>query len=152
MKQTPRREGDRPSVSTEGPQRQLNQRATPEIWGRLVAEAFALPHVIEGHSQVSPATSRALHLDDQADELHPETSLAPGLRLEPAHIHGVSDTSVHLCLPAERGAELTELGWGEPHQYEDYGTEFLIYAPRTHSEVATVVSFIQESITYARGH
>jgi hypothetical protein len=91
-----------------------------------------------------------VHLSDQPNERRPDTSLAPGRRLEPAHIHGVSDTSIHLCLPAERGAELTELGWAQPHQYEDYGTEFLIYAPRTPAEIATVVSFVQESIDFAR--
>lgn len=63
----------------------------------------------------------------------------------------MSDTSVHLCLPAERGAQLMKLGWAEPHQYEDYGTEFLIYGPRTPTEATRVVSFIQESIRYARG-
>lgn len=149
--QAPPRDGERPIVSTEGPQRQLSQRSTPEIWGRLVAEVFALPGVIEGHSAVSPASSRAVHLVDQVDELSPETSLAPGRRLEPVHLHGVSDTSVHLCLPADRGAALTDLGWAQPHQYEDYGTEFLVYAPRTLAEIGIVVSFIQESIRFAQG-
>jgi hypothetical protein len=44
-----------------------------------------------------------------------------------------------------------ELGWAEPHQYEDFGTEFLLYAPRTIDEVAIVVSFVEESIRFARG-
>ncbi|WP_447523458.1 luciferase domain-containing protein [Salinibacterium sp. NYA9b] len=62
----------------------------------------------------------------------------------------VSDTSLHLCLPAERGQELAKLGWGQPHQYEDFGTEFLIYGPRTTSEVDAVVSIIEESLVFAR--
>lgn len=65
---THRREGPRPTVSTNGPQRQLDQQSPPAVWG------------------------------------------------EPVHLHGVDDTSVHLVLPPERGRELVELGWAEPHQ------------------------------------
>jgi hypothetical protein len=112
------RRGERPAVSDAGPQRQLTDRATPELWGALVGSAVALPGVEEGHSQVSPASSRALFLRDQRDHVVPWTSLAPDGRLEPVHLHGVEDTSVHLCLPVARGVELTELGWAIPHQYE----------------------------------
>ncbi|TFD46396.1 hypothetical protein E3T55_17275 [Cryobacterium frigoriphilum] len=80
----------------------------------------------------------------------PETSLAPGKRLERVHLHGVHDTSVHLCLPAMRGAELTKLGWSQPHQYEDYGIEFMIYGPRTEEELELVLSIIIESLSFAR--
>ncbi|QAV71648.1 hypothetical protein ESZ53_10405 [Salinibacterium sp. UTAS2018] len=116
----------------------------------MAQRTFALPHVVEGHSQVSPASSRAVFLNDQRLERAPETSLAPGQRLEPVHLHGVSDTSLHLCLPAERGRELAGLGWGEPHQYEEFGTEFLIYGPRSIDELDAVVSIIEESINFAR--
>lgn len=84
-------------------------------------------------------------------QLVARTSLAPGKRLEPVHLHGVHDTRIHPCLPKERGAELTELGWAEPHQYEDFGTEFLIYGPRTGAELDFVLSVIGESIRFARG-
>ncbi|WP_240606059.1 luciferase domain-containing protein [Planctomonas deserti] len=80
----------------------------------------------------------------------PWTSLAPDGSLEPVHIHGVGDTSVHLCLPAARGAELTELGWATPHQYADFGTEFLIYGLRCAPELDVVLSLIEESIAFAR--
>lgn len=144
------REGGRPLISAEGPQRQLSQQSSPGIWGRLVAGTFAMDLVIEGHSQVSPPSSRAVFLVDVPDEHSPETSLAPGKRLEPVHLHGVHDTSVHLCLPAARGTELTELGWAEPHQYEDFGTEFMIYGPRTEAELEFVLSIIAESVSFAR--
>jgi hypothetical protein len=137
-------------VSEEGPQRQLTDRSTPELWGRLVARAFALPDVVEGHSQVSPASSRALFLLDRETPIEPWTSLAPDGRLEPVHLHGVDDTSTHLCLPAARGLELTELGWATPHQYEDFGTEFLVYGPRDDSELEVVLSIVEESIAFAR--
>ncbi|TFD64946.1 MULTISPECIES: luciferase family protein [Cryobacterium] len=83
-------------------------------------------------------------------ERAPETSLAPNQRLEPVHIHGVSDTSLHLCLPASRGKELTAQVWAEPHQYEDFGTEFMIYGPRTEEELGIVLSIVDESLVFAR--
>jgi hypothetical protein len=128
----------------------LTDRAAPERWGRLVARAFALADVIEGHSQVSPASSRGLFLRDLEAPIVPWTSLAPEGRLEPVHLHGVDDTSVHLCLPARRGFRLTELGWAIPHQYEDFGTEFLVYGPRDDAELDVVVSLIEESVAFAR--
>lgn len=144
------RPGERPLVSTEGPQRQLTQHASAALWGQLVARTFELPGVEEGHSQVSPVSSRAVFLADYLTERAPETSLAPGQRLEPVHLHGVSDTSVHLCLPRERGQRLTDLGWAEPHQYEDFGTEFLVYGPRDARELEVVLGIIRESLEFAR--
>lgn len=148
---TQSRAGDRPRVSAEGPQKQVSQQSSPELWGMLVARVFALEGVEEGHSQVSPADSRAVFLVDLREERAPETSLAAGRRLEPVHLHGVSDTSIHLCLPAERGQELTKLGWAEPHQYEDFGTEFMVYGPRDEIELEIVLSIVEESIAFARG-
>ena len=146
----PPRPGERPTVSTEGPQTQLTQIASPELWGRLVAAVFDIQSTVEGHSQVSPASSRAAFLEDMPGERAPETSLAPKQRLEPVHIHGVSDTSLHLCLPASRGKELTAQVWAEPHQYEDFGTEFMIYGPRTEEELGIVLSIVDESLVFAR--
>lgn len=144
------RVGDRPRVSTEGPQRQLDQQAPPAVWGELVAAVFALPGVVEGHSAVSPASSRAVHLTGVAAPIEPRRSLAPAdARFEPAHLHGVDDTSLHLVLDPARGAELVDLGWAEPHQYEDWGTEFLVYGPRDDGELAVVLSIVRESIAWA---
>lgn len=150
MSDLPARPGPRPEVSTSGPQTQLSQRSSPELWGRLIAEALALPGVEEGHSQVSPASSRAVFLVDLREPRRPETSLAPDGRAEPVHLHGVDDTSLHLVLPAGRGAELAALGWAEPHQYGDFGTEFLVYGPRDDAELGIVLSIVRESLVYAR--
>lgn len=148
---TRQRPGDRPQTSDQGPHRQLTQKSPPAVWGELVARLFALDGVQEGHSQVSPASSRAVFLTDQEQEHAPETNLAPGRRLEPVHLHGVFDTSVHLVLPHARGEELVALGWAEAHQYEDFGTEYMIYGPRDAAEVEAVVSVVEESIAFARG-
>lgn len=134
-----------------GPHRQLDQRATPELWGRLVAEVFALPHTLEGRSQVSPASSRAVLFDDLREVVDPTTSLAPGPPLEPVHIHGVTDTSSHLCLPPDRARQVCALGWGEPHGYADHDTEIMVYGPRDALEVRVVLGLIRESLDHARG-
>jgi hypothetical protein len=143
------RPGERPRTSNEGPHRQLDQLASPALWGELVGRVFGLDGVVEGISQVSPPSSRAVFLVDMSEELSPETSLAPGERLEPVHLHGVQDTSVHLVLPPDRGAELVRLGWAEPHQYADFDTEFMIYGPRDDRELAGIVSIIEESLAFA---
>ncbi|MEO6115501.1 MAG: hypothetical protein ABIP33_03865 [Pseudolysinimonas sp.] len=144
------RAGERPTISTDGPQTQLTQQSSPELWGRLVSASFELPGTVEGHSQVSPPSSRAVFLADRVDEASPESSLAPGQRLEPVHLHGVHDTSLHLCLPTSRGAELIAAGWAEPHQYGDYGTELLVYGPRDDDELAVVLGLIAESLAFAQ--
>lgn len=145
-----RRSGRRPQTSSEGPHRQLDQRASAGLWGELVGRVFDLDGVIEGVSQVSPPSSRAVFLIDLADERQPQTSLAPGQRLEPVHLHGVQDTSVHLVLPRERGDELVRLGWAEAHQHAEFGTEFMIYGPRDADELAAVVSVVEQSLAFAR--
>ncbi len=144
------RPGERPRTSSEGPHRQLDQRAPAAMWGEMVSRVFQLDGVVEGVSQVSPASSRAVFLVDMLDQLTPETSLAPGRRLEPLHLHGVEDTSLHLVLPPDRGVELVRLGWAEPHQYADFGTEFMVYGPRDSGELEAIVSFIEESLVFAR--
>ncbi len=51
------RPGPRPTTSSDGPHRQLDQLAPPALWGELAQRVFALDGVVEGHSQVSPAAS-----------------------------------------------------------------------------------------------
>ncbi len=66
------------------------------------------------------------------------------------HLHGVDDTSIHVVLPPDRGRELDALGWAEPHQFEDHGTEFLVYGPRDRHELELVLTVIQESLAWSR--
>ena len=118
----------------------------------MAAALFSLPHVIEGHSAVSPASSRALFLNDLLVPRIPETSLAPPTeRLEPVHLHGVSDTSLHLCLPRDRALEVCASGWGEPHHYAGHESEIMVYGPRDRDELETVLGIVRESLAFARG-
>ncbi|MBK5249392.1 MAG: hypothetical protein JJE50_08130 [Actinomycetales bacterium] len=145
------RSGTAPTTSDDGPHRQVDQLAPPALWGELVAAATALPGVVEGHSQVSPASSRALFLREVLETREPSSSLAPvGQRLEPVHLHGVDDTSIHLCLPPDRAEQVCALGWGEPHQYGDYGTETMVYGPRDDAELAVVLGLVESSLAFAR--
>ena len=150
MTLTPRR-GPRPTTSDEGPHRQVDQLSPAALWGELVLAATTIDGVREGHSSVSPATSRALFLDGLDRTTVPATSLAaPEQRLEPVHLHGVTDTSLHLCLPRARAEEVCAAGWGEPHQYADHATEIMVYGPRDADELAVVLGLVRESLDSAR--
>ena len=150
MKFVQGRKGERPATSVVGAHRQVTQQSSPEMWGRLVARATAPPHVVEGHSTVSLPSTRALFFDDLTDVRDPSTSLASNKRLEPVHLHGVKDTSLHLCLSQQRVLELCVTGWGEVHAHGDHGTEMMIYGPRDDEELDFVVSLITESLAFAR--
>ena len=83
--------------------------------------------------------------------MRPETSLAPpDKKLEPVHIHGVRDTSIHLCLPRDRVDDVIAAGWGEEHPYGDWRSEIMVYGPRSDDEVETVLALIEESLSWAR--
>ena len=152
MSDLPTRLGDRPRTSPTGSHRQVNHHSPPSLWGRMAGALFTLPHVVEGHSAVSVASSRALFLDNLLVPRIPQTSLAPPTeRLEPVHLHGVTDTSLHLCLPRERAVEVCASGWGEPHTYAGHETEIMVYGPRDRDELATVIGIVRESLAYARG-
>ena len=144
------RSGGRPTLSMSGPQRQLDQRTPPALWGEMVAAVLALPGVVEGHSAVSPASSRAVFLEGVERAPSPERSLAPiDARFEPVHLHGVTDTSLHLVIHPAYGRRLSALGWAEPHQYGERGTEYLVYGPRDADELRVVVAIIRESLAWA---
>jgi hypothetical protein len=116
----------------------------------LIARAVQFDGVIEGHSSVSRGPTRALLLTNLSEISAPETSLSPREPLESVHIHGVTDTSTHLCLPVERAIEICELGWGEVHPFGDFGTEIMVYGPRDDRELGVILSIIGESLLFAR--
>ena len=143
--------GDRPRTSTEVPHRQLNQHATPRLWNALAEAVFALPGVVEGQSFVGTSSSRAVFLEDLLEPRSANTSLAPITeRLEPVHLHGIEDTSLHLCLPADRAHEVCIFGWGEPHRFGRRPTDIMVYGPRDLEEVEVVLGLVRESLAFAR--
>lgn len=144
----PTRSGDRPETSKEGPHSQRTQNASPSIWGELVAKAFAIEGVTQGHSRVSMADSMAGLILGLPKE-HGAWSLATEGPIEVFHIHGVSDTSIHAVLPTERTKEVIEKGWGEPHTYADFDTQIMLYAPRNSEETDIIVGLLRESVALA---
>ena len=143
------RAGERPDTSKEGPHAQLTQNASPSVWGEFVAKAFAIEGITQGHSTVSMADSMAGLLLDLPKE-HGAWSLAVEGRVEPFHIHGVKDTSIHAVLPPARAKEVCNKGWGEPHTYADFETQIMIYAPRNEEEIDVIVGLLEESVLFAR--
>ncbi len=150
MSPLPKRSGFKPNISSSGPHAQLSDQSSPELWGRLIFESIAMEHVVEGRSSVSPLTSRALLFDDISAIISPETSLSPTEPLEPVHIHGFHDTSIHACLPIKRVLEVCLTGWGESHAHADHETEIMIYGPRNEEELEVVLGLIRESLNFAR--
>lgn len=144
----PTRSGDRPETSKEGPHSQRTQNASPRIWGELVAKAFAIEGVTQGHSRVSMADSMAGLVLELPKE-HGSWSLATDGPIEAFHIHGVTDTSIHAVLPPERAKEVIEKGWGEPHTYADFDTQIMLYAPRNSEETDILVGLLSESVEFS---
>ena len=145
----PTRYGDRPETSKEGPHSQRTQNASPSIWGELVAKAFAIEGVTQGHSRVSMADSMAGLVVGLPKE-HGAWSLATDGPIEAFHIHGVTDTSIHAVLPSEIAMEVIKKGWGEPHTYADFDTQIMLYAPRTHEEIEVIVALLTKSVALAK--
>lgn len=147
----PCRTGPKPQTSIEGSQSQLTENSSPELWGRLMHLAITEHNVVEGISSVSLQSSRAIFFRDLRKTVVPWTSLAPAeKRLEPVHIHGVHDTSIHLCMTTDRAQELVALGWGVMRPHSDFDTAILVYGPRDEKELQIVLGFIRESLTVAR--
>ena len=145
-----KRSGERPLTSNAGPHSQLSDQSSVQIWSALIAECLKYPHVVKGVSSVSSKTSVALLFDDLTQITNPASSLSPMEPLEPVHIHGQHDTSLHLCLLLSYAQEVCELGWGEVHQFADYGTEIMIYGPRNEHELEIVLGLVRESLQFAR--
>jgi phospholipase/carboxylesterase len=144
-----RRAGDPPETGE--PLRQLTQRATPELWGRLVYEATRLPYVREGRCPGGAADARALVVADRDEPAVPEATLAPGEAVTPVQLHGVHDTSTRLLLPSWRAGQVCADGWAVACAHGDSATELLVFGPRDEAELAVVVGLIAESIAFARG-
>jgi Family of unknown function (DUF5519) len=135
-------------TSKTGPHKQLTDNSPEEIWNELVSRAFDLPEIERGNSSVSLADTIAGLLPNSPQK-HGEWSLAVTGNVEPFHIHGMSDASIHLVLPSMRAREIYMCGWGEPHTYADFDTQVMIYAPRDENEILVALQLIRESRDFA---
>lgn len=148
----PARRGDRPRTHPVTPHEQLDQNAPREMQEALYERMRNLPGVVEGRSNVSLPTSRALHLDLRAGS-GPWTAFMVGREF--AHLHGYHDGSMHLALPPELRDEAIEKGWGELHpvagKYGVPDTAVMTYGPRDEEELEIAWGFVEASYDYARG-
>jgi hypothetical protein len=151
QKELPFRQGERPSTSNVGPHSQLTLNASPAIWGQLVAKAFSIQGVTQGHSRVSMADSMAGLLVGLPQE-HGPWSLATEGPVEVFHIHGVKDTSIHAVLPSDRAREVVDKGWGEPHTYADFETQVMLFAPRDLDEIQVIAGLLAEGVHFANSN
>jgi hypothetical protein len=145
----PRRLGVAPAIDDEGPVWQRDQRAVPAVWVAVWSALRRLPGVVQGSSALAEPGTRAV-LVPTVREPQPGTSFAEaGHPLEPAHLHGPCDTSLHVVLPRDRGAVVTAQGWGIPCPLAVHGTELILFAPRDETELAVVIALATESVQWA---
>ena len=139
------RPGPRPVTDGPVPHRQVTQTAPRTLQDRLYEELVQLPGVYGGPSHVSVPGARALHLHESDAAGPPEAFQA---RTEFAHIHPLTDGSMHICLPERVRTQAVELGWAEPHP--TFGT-LMVYGPRDDKEYAVARALLQASYAFAKG-
>ncbi|WAB82945.1 hypothetical protein OVN20_07425 [Microcella daejeonensis] len=145
----PPRPGPVPRLDEQGPLWQRDQRAAPALWVAVWDALRGIPGVIIGPSAMAEPDARAVLVPPVTNPVD-GTSFAPrGTPLEPAHLHGPRDTSLHLVLPRDRGAEVIDRGWGVPCPYARFGTELILFAARDDEELAVVASLAREGVLWA---
>lgn len=143
------RTGRPPAIDDDGPVWQLDQRAVPTTWVAVWDALRSVPGVIAGASALDEPGSRAVLVPSVTFPV-PGTSFAvDGNPLEPAHLHSPSDTSIHIVLPAERGALLIAQGWAIRCPRAVHGTELILFGPRDEAELEVVVALARESVRWA---
>jgi Family of unknown function (DUF5519) len=153
MTELPPRPGGRPEARPGNPHQQLTQNAPADLQERLWQRMTGLDHVRTGRSVISLPDTRALHLEPQYAG-GPATAFTPG-STEFAHLHGVDDGSLHLCLPEDQAVDAIAQGWAEYHPAVLMGmlppTLVMVYGPRDDAELDVVAGFVERSYAYARG-
>lgn len=153
MQNLPTRTGPRPQTTVHNPHRQLNQNGAPEVQDMLIDEVLALDGVKLGDSVIAGENARAFILDNPLAQ-GPDDAFF-GATGEFAHIHEPTDGSLHVRLPLEEAEYAVGKGWGEAHPMgQRMGwpmTNIMIYCPRDRAEVATIMTILQRSYSFACG-
>lgn len=138
-----RRAGPRPATTRTNPHTQLSQNAPPELQERVFAFASSLPGVVVGPSEVSVPGARAFHLPKSAATAQEAFMVGH----EFAHIHPVTDGSLHLVLPPDLVQRVIENGWAELHplagKYGAPANIVMVYGPRDDAELTVVLGLIR---------
>jgi hypothetical protein len=148
----PRRAGPRPRTTPTNPHTQLDQNPEPQVVEKLFRRVFALPGVEECPSAISVPGARALWLSRDVP-MGPREAFMIGREF--AHIHPMSDGSLHAALPPAVAEEAVRRGWAEQHPVARLGhippNVVMIYAPRDDEELEVVFGLVEESRRYAAG-
>jgi len=140
-----RRAGPRPRTTATNPHTQLDQNAPRALQEQLFALASSLPGVVTGPSHVSVPGARAFHLPGCR---HPADA---GFMVERefAHLHPVSDGSLHMALPPAIVDAVVGNGWAEYHplagQYGLPRNIVMVYGPRDEAELEIVAALVRAS-------
>lgn len=106
-------------------------------------------------SLVSLPDSLALYLDGDASI----PCARPFIGKEWAHVHGVTDGSLHLGLSEADASAVIAAGWGERHLLagKTFGSMnvpaglVMVYGPRNEEEIEIVIEILKASYNWARG-
>ena len=146
----PERTGPGPETTSRLPHSQLTQHGPDEIIEKLHAWCFSLPHVNNEPSGISVPGARALVMHEGTECNHEAFMIGR----EFAHIHPHPDNgSMHVKLPADTAAHVTDTGWGEDH-YLVTANQYpkgliMVFSPRDEAELEVVKTIVLKSYEYA---
>lgn len=160
----PHRAGPRPHVAGIAPQRQTNQKSSPDMH-------HAMRHALHGLAATHPTRLRtgvscfeknglALNFAPARTSTH-QQALNPtcGSSGEACHIHA-TDGSMHLTLHPSDAALVIAQGWGQRHPLSGgglFGVEYvprgfvMVYAPRWEEEVGVLMEIVRAGVWWVGG-
>lgn len=143
------------------PHQQRSDNPSKDVWEKMCKRIIAgcaelFPGTTGPHrSLVSLPDSLALFLDGDASI----PCARPFIGKEFAHVHGVSDGSLHVGLSEADAQTVIKAGWGERHLLAGKQAGkmnvpaglVMVYGPRNEQEIETVVDILRASYKWARG-
>lgn len=148
----PPRTGARPAVTSGIPQEQRSGNAPSELQEQVFARVAALPGVTTRQSAISVPGARGFML--AGPQCGPDDAFLVPAAGEFAHVHPGDDGSLHLALPMRLAADVIARGWGVAHPLAGVRLTpgmVMLFGPRDHTELETVVGVVASSHTWASG-
>jgi phospholipase/carboxylesterase len=151
LESLPERPGPFPSTSTNTPQEQLTQQASPELQEQLFERVSKLPGVGTRDSAISVPGARAFVVRKPGG---PEDAFLVPQVGEFAHLHPPYDGSLHLALPPALAAEVLAKQWGVAHPLAGLRVTpgmVMVFGPRDEAELEVVAAIVATSHAWATG-
>lgn len=116
------------------------------MYDALAKRLFALESVVEAPSGISVPGSRAL-LVAPAKPVGPRDAFLIGREF--AHVHPVSDGSLHVAVPPSVVSEVLDNGWAEIHPVALRGmipmNIMMLFGPRDAQELDVIMKIVEGS-------